>query len=213
MSVAPIVIHAEVDLRERPAVVAAVQQLSEALQAAAGIAWPIQLTFWDPGAIGEPPGGVVLLSLMADAERGDEAFGEVEARWRSRIEALTAEGAPVLALTLFRAVGERTSASGQQLLERIRRLDRMTLDLSHAFGLTVVDVDRAFAHIGARTLGTDYQLGGRLAAEVGGHALTLCLLTLGLDDTIPPEVQERARAFHGPLREIDTLVRRRLAAG
>jgi hypothetical protein len=210
----PIVIHAEVDLRERPAVVAGVQQLSEALHAAAGVAWPIQLTFWDQGAISKPqPDGVVVLSLMADAERDDEAFGETAARWRSRIEALTAEGAPVLALTLFRAVAERDSPSGQRRLERIRRLDRMTLDLSHTFGLTVVDIDRAFAHIGARTLGTDYQLNGRIAAEVGGHALTLCLLTLGLDDTIPPEVQERARGYHGPLRQIDTLVRRRLAAG
>jgi hypothetical protein len=208
----PIVIHADVDARERPAVIAGVQQLSEALRTAAGVAWPIQLTFCDPGAMGEPPpGAVVVLSLMADAER-EETFGETEARWHTRIETLTAEGVSVLVFTVFRAVGDRTSTASGRLLERIRRLDRMALELSHAFGLTVVDVDRAFAHIGARILRTDYQLGGRLAAEVGGHALTLCLLALGLDDTIPPEVQERARAFQGPLREINTLVGRRLAA-
>ena len=79
--------------------------------------------------------------------------------------------------------------------------------------MTVIDIDRAFAHIGARALGTDYRLSGRLAAEAGGHALAWSLLALGLDDVIAPEVQERASAFEGGLREINTLVSRRLAAG
>jgi hypothetical protein len=208
----PIVIQAAVDVRERPAVIAGAQQLAEALRVAAGVDWPVQLTLFDPGRLGEPPAGsVAVLSLLADAER-EEAFDDTQARWRDQAGALTARGIPVLVLTVFRAVGDRGSVSGQRLLQRIRRLNRMALDLSHALGVNVVDVDRAFAHIGARILGTDYGLGGRLAAEVGGHTLTLCLLTLGLDDTIPPDVQERARAHHGPLREINTLVRRRLAA-
>jgi hypothetical protein len=207
----PIVIHAEVDMRERPAVIAGVQQLSEALRAAAGVDWPIQLTFWDAGQLRElPAGSLAVLSLLADAEH-DEPFDKAAARWRGRSERLTAQGAPVLVLTVFR-VAERSTPDGQRMLERIRRLNRLAVDLSHDIGVTVVDIDRAFAHIGARILATDYRLEGRLAAEVGGHALTLCLLTLGLDDTVPPETQERARAYHGPLREIDTLVRRRLAS-
>jgi hypothetical protein len=118
----------------------------------------------------------------------------------------------VMLLTVFRAVPERRTHKGQLLLERIRRLDRMALDLSHDLGVTVVDIDRAFADIGARVLATDYRLAGRVAAEAAGHSFALSLLSLGLDDIIPVDVQERALNYHSPLREIGTLIRRRIAA-
>jgi hypothetical protein len=210
---APIAIHAWVDMRERPAVLYGAQQLAEALHAAAGIDWPIQLTFGDAAAPGAAKAGdVVLLSLLSDVER-DEAFAETATRWRRRTDGLVAQGAIVMLLTVFRHVSGRRTGKGQHLLERIRRLDRLALDLSHDLGVTVVDIDRAFADIGARLLATDYRLAGRVAAEVAGHTFALCLLSLGLDDTIPAQVQERARTHHGPLREVDTLVRRRMAAG
>jgi hypothetical protein len=212
IAAAPIVILAEVDPRERPAVVAGLQQLAEALRAAAGVDWPIQLTFGDlGGAVTATPGDAVVLSLLGDVE-SDEPLDKVVARWRTRSETLVGQGAEVLVLTAFRAVPERRSEAGQRRLDRIRRLDRMTLDLSHDLGVSVVDIDRAFAHIGARVLGTDYRLSGRVAAEVAGHCLALCLLMLGLDDVIPPDVQERARTHHGALRDINTVVHRRLAA-
>lgn len=118
MSAQPIVIHAEVDARERPAAVAGAQQLSQALHVAAGVKWPVQLTFWDAGQLAEPLSGgcIVVLSLLADAEK-EEAFHETEARWRSRIEGLATYGTPILVLTVFRAVHHRSSAAGQRLLE------------------------------------------------------------------------------------------------
>lgn len=209
---APIAIQAEVDNRERAAVVFGAQQLAEALRVAADVDWPIQVTFLDAGGLrAETAGSIAVLSLLGDVE-SDEPFGETAARWRRRADSLAAEGANVVLLTVVRAVPERRTQKGQLLLEKIRRLNRMALDLSHEFGVTVVDIDRAFAHIGARILATDYRLVGRVAAEVAGHSFALSLLSLGLDDIIPVDIQERARTYHGPLREIDTLVRRRVAA-
>ncbi len=213
-SPAPIRIEAEVDPCEHPAVLAGAQQLAQALNAATGADWPIQLRYWDPGAAPatSEPGSVIVLSLLPDVDRR-EPFAETEARWRARL-ALLAEGtAPALICTVFRALADRWAPGGQQRIERIRRLDRMAADLSHDHGATIVDIDRAFAHIGGRVLKTDYRLNGRLAAEVAGHALVLCILSLALDEVVSAEVQDRARTFQGGLREINTLVGRRLAAG
>jgi len=207
-------IEAETDEAERPAILAGAQQLAEALAAATSAEWPIQLRFWAPGeaAATSAPGAVLVLSLLPEAGR-DEPFAETEARWRVRLADLVTGSAPVLLCTVFRHVAERRSEDGARIVERIRRLNRMAAELSHDFGVNVVDIDRAFAHIGGRTLQTDYRLSGRLAAEVGGHTLTWSLLALGLDDIIPPKVQERASAFEGGLQQINALVGRRLAAG
>jgi hypothetical protein len=45
---------------------------------------------------------------------------------------------------------------------------------------------------------------------VAGHTVALSLLTLGLDEAVEPEIQERAMAFLGGLNTINTLVSRRL---
>jgi hypothetical protein len=211
---APIAIEAAAGEPERPALLAGAQQLAESLAAATGSDWPIQLRFWDPDAAitASGPRSVVVLSLIQEVDR-DEPFSATETRLRARLTELVGSGAPVLVCTVFRQVAERRTPEGARRLERIRRLNRLTAELSHDLGVTVVDVDRAFAHIGGRVLASDYRLGGRLAAEVAGHTLVWSLLSLGLDDVISPEVQERAMAFHGGLREINSLVSRRLAAG
>jgi hypothetical protein len=210
----PIMIEAEVAETERPAILAGAQQLAEALAAATGAEWPIQLRFWAPGeaAATSAPGAVLVLSLLPEVAR-DEPFAETDSRWRTRLADLVMGSAPVLLCTVFRHVAERREPDGPDIVERIRRLNRMAAELSHDFGVSIVDIDRAFAHIGGRTLQTDYRLGGRLAAEVGGHSLAWSFLALGLDDLIPPEVQDRARDFEGSLQRINTLVSRRLAAG
>jgi hypothetical protein len=206
-------IEAEAGEPERPAILAGAQQLAEALAAATGAEWPIQLRFWAPGgaAATSAPGAVVVLSLLPEVAR-DEPFAETEARWRARLADLVTGAAPVLICTVFRHVAERRTPGGLRIIERIRRLNRMAAELSHDFGVSIVDVDRAFAHIGGRTLQTDYRLNGRLATEVAGHSLVWSLLALGLDDVISPEVQDRARAFEGGLQQINSLVSRRLAA-
>ena len=166
----------------------------------------------DEGDLDGVPRSVVVLSLIQEVDR-DEPFSATETRLRARLTELVGSGAPVLVCTVFRQVAERRTPEGSGRLERIRRLNRLTAELSHDLGVTVVDIDRAFAHIGGRVLASDYRLGGRLAAEVAGHTLVWSLLSLGLDEVISPEVQERAMAFHGGLREINRLVSRRLAAG
>ena len=210
---APIVLEAEIDPREQPVMLAAAQQLSEALRAAASVDWPIRISLHEAGKLGSPAAGAIaLVSLLIEAER-DEAFDATAARLRARAQLLVDGGVRVLVMTVFRAVpGWRTDPAAAARLERIRRLNRLALDLSHDLGVTVADIDRAFAHIGGRTLGADYRLSGRLAAEVAAHTIVLSLLWLGLDEIVPPAVQDRARAFQGPLSGIDALVRRRLAA-
>jgi hypothetical protein len=206
----PFQLEAVVAAGERPALVAAAQQLSEALRAAAGVDWPIELRLRDAGT--QPAAAansIVILSLLPEVESA-EPLAAAEARWRARLSALAPTGAPVLLMTVFRHLADRTSASGAVRLERIRRLNGLALTLSQDLHADVIDIDRAFAHIGARTLKTDYRLGGRLAAEVAAHGIVLAILSLGLDELIPIETQQRARAFHGSLRDIDKLVNRRL---
>ncbi|HEX4198479.1 MAG TPA: hypothetical protein VHZ26_13665 [Caulobacteraceae bacterium] len=213
-SPAPIVIEAEVADSEHPFVLAGAQQLAEALAAATGSEWPIQLRYREPGAAvaSSMANSVVVLSLLPEVDR-DEPFAETQGRLAARLAALVQGTAPVLICTVFRHVAERRTAASAARLERIRRLDRLAAELSADLGFGVVDIDRAFAHIGGRVLATDHRLNGRLAAEVGGHTLAWSLLSVGLDDIVPPEAQERAKAFLGPLREINSLVSRRLAAG
>ena len=206
----PIQLEAVVAVGERPALLAAAQQLSEALRTAAGVDWPIELRLRDAGA--QPAAAadsIVILSLLPEVTSA-EPLAAVEAGWRARLAALAPTGAPVLLMTVFRHLADRTSAGGADRLERIRRLNGLALSLSQDLHAEVIDIDRAFAHIGARTLQTDYRLGGRLAAEVAGHGIVLAILSLGLDELIPIETQQRAMAFHGPLRDIDKLVNRRL---
>ncbi|HLK23908.1 MAG TPA: hypothetical protein VKT30_04550 [Caulobacteraceae bacterium] len=206
----PIKIRAEVDVVERPAVLFGAQKVAKALRAVTGVDWPIELTICEMGGLSAAAGDIAVLSLLSELGR-EEPFEETVARWRSRTERLVADGVIVMLLTVFRAVSERRTPQGQRLIERIRRLDRMALDLSHDVGVTVVDIDRALAHVGGRVLGTDYRISSRLAADVAGHSFALSLLSLGLDDNIPPATQERARTHLGPLREIDSVVRRRIA--
>ena len=121
----------------------------------------------------------------------------------------------MLLCTVFRHVAPPIGDAGDALpakRERIRRLNLMAIDLSHDTGAGVVDVDRAFSHVGARSLATDHRLTGRAAAEVAAHTIVAGILAAGLDDVVPPDVQERAAQFQGALRDIDQFLARRLAS-
>ena len=141
------------------------------------------------------------------------SIAETKSRWRSYLGRLQATGRPVFVRTVFRHVRDRAGEAGAtQLLERIRRLNRMAVELSHELGVGVIEIDRAFAHIGGRALESDYLLMGPLAAEVSGHTTVWSLLSFGLDDTIDPRLQEMAKTLLGGLNRIDAFVSRRLAA-
>jgi hypothetical protein len=210
---APISIDALVDPAERPGLIAAAEQLSVCLgEAAGGQAWPVSLQFLPPGAeiATSPAAPAVIVSLLPEVYRVDEAIAETEARWRIYLDRLQASGAPVFVRTVFRHVSDRVGDGvTSPVLERIRRLNRMAVGLSHELGVAVIDIDRAFAHIGGRELKTDYRLAGVLAAEVSGHTTVWSLLSFGLDDTIDPELQEKAKTILGALHEKDGLLDRR----
>jgi hypothetical protein len=126
---------------------------------------------------------------------------------------LQAIGPPVFVRTVFRHVRDRAKDGGAaHLVERIRRLNRMAVELSHELGIAVIEIDRAFAHIGGRALESDYSVTGPLAAEVSGHTTVWSLLSFGLDDIVDPGLQEKAKALLGGLSRIDALVSQRLAS-
>jgi hypothetical protein len=152
---------------------------------------------------------IVVASLLPELARLDEPWPSVEARWRAQAALLVEGGtSPPLLCNIFRRVSERSARA--VLIERIRRLNLLAVDLSHDFGLPVIDIDRVFAHIGGRGAQCDYRLGGPIAAEVVGYVVARSLLSIGLDDAVAVDVQERAKAFLGELHQIDALVNRRL---
>ncbi|MFI4933637.1 MAG: hypothetical protein ACHP7N_03380 [Caulobacterales bacterium] len=212
----PINIEALVDQVEKPGLVAAAEQLSEYLgeAAAAGEGWPVYLRFHPAGGAPAdlPAHCVIVTSLLQEVHRLGEPIIETEARWRAQLGQLQASGAPVFVCTVFRYVRDQTrEGTISPVLERIHRLNRMAMELSHDLGVAVIDLDRAFADLGGRTLQTDYRLSGLLAAEVAGHTAAWSLLSFGLDDMIDPELQEKAKTILGDLRNIQALVTRRLA--
>lgn len=216
-SPAPIIIESIVADAERPAIVAACQQLDECLRAGSGCTWPIELRFQPSiasvGSSGRPT--LVILSLLPELARENEPAARTEARLRLQLGLLAPVAPFLLICTIFRHVADSGAplapAAGVGTLERIRRLNLLAAELSHDTGIAVLDIDRAFAHIGARELQTDYRLGGRIAAEAAAHTMVAGILAVALDDIVPADVQERAQQFHGDLSAIYAYVRRRLA--
>jgi hypothetical protein len=214
---APIVIEAVVADSERPAVVAAGEQLGECLRAASGHRWPVDVRFRPTivsvAATGRPT--LALLSLLPELATPDSSPAQVHARWRAQLSPLAGVVPALFICTIFRhvgRVGDAQSAANADKLERIRRLDLIAAELSHETGVGVIDIDRVFAHVGARDLQADYRLEGRLAAEVAAHGIVGAFLAVGLDDSVPPAVLARAREYQGNLWNIYAYVARRLQA-
>ena len=126
----PIRIAAVVDETERPALVAASEQLGECLGAAFGSRWPIELRFLDTVAsldLAEEP-AVVVTSFLPGVARHDEPMSSISARWLAHFHSLTASPTtPVFVCTVFRHVAngatQRQHTSGAATVERIRRLN------------------------------------------------------------------------------------------
>jgi hypothetical protein len=213
----PLLIEAVLDEAERPALTATKEQLEECLGTAAGIRWPIRLVFRESvSAIdwSERP-TVVLASFLPMVARRGEPISSIEARWRTDFGALMERAVPaVFVCTVFRYVANEAINGSPDMrlltVERIRRLNLLAAELSHDVGISVIDFDRVFAHFGARALRTDFRLAGAVAAEVAAHTTVSSILAAGLDDFIPPDVQERAKAAHGGLGRIDALIAHRL---
>lgn len=205
---APVLVMAVVAPTERNAVVAAVHQLVESTHAA-GFDLRLRLSFRPSVATVDTrdPRSIIIVSLLPDLF-ADEAWSQTHGRWRAQATPLAADGAPpVFLCTIFRHIG---AAPGNPAIERLRRLNLLATELSRDFGFNIVDIDRIFAHFGARELVTDCRLTGPVAAEVAGYAIVDAVLASTLDHLIPPEVQEEAQKFQGPLEAMRGLVSRRL---
>ncbi|MDR3418135.1 MAG: hypothetical protein P4L83_18335 [Nevskia sp.] len=213
-------IEAAVDPSEHPALVASAQQLAECLTAAVGRSPTIQLNFADSfeaiGSVSLPV--IAIVSLLPELARSAESWSETRERWQVRAATLVRRAIPVTLLcTIFRHVAERKTdrppGSSPSAIERIRRLNLLAAGLSHATGIGVADVDRVFAHFGARMALTDHRLNGTIAAELAGHTIVSAILASDLDAVLAREVVERAKEFHGTRsQDIVVRVQRRLAA-
>ncbi len=192
---APINLQIQTADCERASVITCARFLTNILTQVSGDdGWTLNLRFQpaDEALVAAPDATAIILSLLPETARQDESIAATHARWRAKIEPLLASGLPIFVITIFRHVRDRARDGGPNpLLERIRRLNRMAADLSHELGVSVIDIDRACAHIGARTMNTDWQLGGELAARVAGHTMAKSLISLGLDDAIDPAIQEK----------------------
>ena len=90
------------------------------------------------------------------------------------------------------------------ILERIRRLNLMAIELSQASGANVIDIDGVLAFIGALPLGTDYLLASPIAAAVAGDAIVSALLGGIPDEALPEGLWHwhKAQQMHGGIRGI-----------
>ena len=165
----PIDLVAIVPDAERDGIIAAARRLSHCLgDDQAG--QPVQVRFATPDALPPGPSAALILSLRCDPTP-------------HLIAAAQAAGhATLLIPTLFRRADE---------IERIRRLNLHAITLSRALGVQVVDLDRIFALVGARSLIP------ALAEELAAHAIVGAILAAGLDAFASPERQERARLRNG----------------
>lgn len=150
-----------------------------------------------PEALAGGAGGAITISsLLPEVEAALADWPATESRLTRVYEALASGDSQSLFLcTVFRhAPAELDDAARVELRRAIRRLDLLAIQLSHATGLNVIDLDRALAQVGAVSLGADFRLSGPAAAEAAGREIARCILAAGLDDLIAPEIQERAAA-------------------
>jgi hypothetical protein len=139
-------------------------------------------------------GTIRLISLATQLASLDVPWPVVQAELRAWISETAEAGDPVLVTTVFRYIPAVQDPEGK-LLTRVRRLNLFAAELSREFGVFVVDLDRVLTDIGGMALNTDYRLQGKMAADVAGQALALCVATNALDLYMPFEVQERTVAY------------------
>ena len=204
--VAPIDVAAIVAEDERDTILGAAHRLSRCLDGT-GSGWPVRLHFATPDAPPPGPSAALICSLRADADAMTAPIETISARWEGRVAAARqARHATILMPSLFRHVADR--AARPTLTERIRRLNLLAILLSRSLDVQVVDLDRAFALVGARTLESDYRGQGRLAPLVAAHAIVAAVLAAGLDAQVPAAQQEQAARRNGGRETVAAIIAR-----
>jgi len=217
VSVPTLVVDAAVARVERPVVAAFARQLADCLSHASGDRWNVETRVHDGVDALEPGEGVriVVASLQTELSGADDAEA-VARRWEAKLATLVPRSAAVLLVTIVRRVAETLPARPTRdvpAIERIRRLNRCAIGLSHASGAAVADADRVFAYFGTRQLQCDHRLQGPVAAEIAAWTLLATLVSLGtLDDHAGPGATERARAWLGRLPDVPHFIRKRLGS-
>jgi len=174
---------------EAPAVEDAARRLTEALAAAGAPASAVQVEF--VASLGELRDraltDVAIVSLLPEVEAALRDWPAAEARLMRKYAALARRlDAELLFLcTVFRHAPTDLDEDARIALQiAIRRLDLLAVHVSHATGLNVIDLDRAFAHVGALSLETDYRLTGEAATEAAGAVIAAAVLEAGLEDRV-----------------------------
>ncbi len=190
----PIVIQAVADRSEGAAIAAGAGLLETVLRETAACQTSVTCRLFrsvddiDPA---EPP-NILITSLLAEAERFDEPWPQAESRLRARYARLSEQPCgQIYVCTVFRHVPGDAHESARRI--RIRRLNHLAAELSHETGAFVIDLDRAFADVGASTLGADYRLGGDLALKFAAAHIALTLVKTGVDEQVAFDAQEAAQ--------------------
>jgi hypothetical protein len=128
---------------------------------------------------------IVCLSMLPELGRAPGDWPAIEEEWRRAASALReralARGAAVFVITLFRyTTGEDVSR-----LPLLRRLNLLAIRLSQEFGLFVIDIDRALAHIGAVNVYADSRLLSVQARHFAADTIAESLLGVGMDHVAP----------------------------
>jgi hypothetical protein len=141
---------------------------------------------------GEPASAIYILSLAKQLDYPLAPWDEIATTVRLRVKDLSTSGPKVLLLTVFRhvAAGDNPGIE-RDILVRIRRLNLLAIELSNEFGVSVADLDRDFADVGALPLATDFRLGGEAAKGMAAWALTRCVIVNALDGTVDFNLQDK----------------------
>ena len=180
---------------ERPALEIAAAHLARVLSQASGDTWICECDFLPNMAslLGMEKVNVKVASLLPEVSRAVEPWMEVELRLHEACAELVKGNVPVFVSTVLRHVAEDEDPKlADERRIRIRRLNLLAAEISRRTGAYVIDIDRALAHIGARSLATDYRLNGEVAAEAAGYVIASTLLTNALDAHVSVEVQDAA---------------------
>jgi len=134
---------------------------------------------------------VYIVSLLTQLDT-DEPIDRLQGRLRTELGDVVAHQTAVYLCTLFRGCEDDAAK-----LERIRRLNLLTADLSHDLDVGVIDFDRQLADIGARSLESSYRLEGRAAREIAAYVIVKTLFATGaFDDHIAAGTVEEARSMY-----------------
>jgi hypothetical protein len=188
---------------EQVALVSTGDLIAGALSEASGVSWECNPAFMPDldalAASGEAT--IIVTSFLPELAALDIPWPQHEQRLRTSFASLCQGGRQVYICTILRHVGENDPA-GEARLIRLRRLNLLAAEISREFGASVIDLDRALAHVGARRLGTDYRLVGKAAVEMAAHFIAITLIDSAMDPFCSFEIQEAAKTILNGRRSV-----------